>query len=113
MPGGLVSSARLRSRNSSHCPICRNNMRVLAADLLEIRVLVKVTHRVAAEKRKRLRICQLIPERFKTDRRLLLTVLPEHVHHLAIDADGAIRSLAARRLDDVAHAFPECLGLGL
>src|SRR5712691_8951636 len=98
MLGGLVSSARIRSRNSRQFPICRHNMRVLATDFLEIRVLVEVIHRVATEKRERLRICQFIPERFKTDRRLLLTVLPESVHHLAIDPDGAVRSLAARRL---------------
>jgi hypothetical protein len=59
-------------------------MRVVATDFLEVRVLVEVTYRVATEKRKRLGICQLIPERFKADRRLLLIVLPENVHHLAI-----------------------------
>ena len=46
---------------------------MVATDLLEIRVLVERPHRVATEKRKRLRICQLIPERFKADSRLQRT----------------------------------------
>ena len=81
--------------------------------VLEIRVLVELTHRVAAEKRKRLRIGQLIPEHFQTDRRLLLTVLPENVHHLAVYSDGAIRSPAARPLDDFTHAVVNASASGL
>src|SRR2546428_11492144 len=88
-------------------------MRVVPADFVEVSVLVEMTHRVAAQKRKGLGVCQLIPEHFKTDCGLLLTRLPEKVDHLTINADRAIRSPAARLSNDFTHAVRELPGDGL
>src|SRR5437667_7295441 len=85
-------------------------MRVVPADFVEVSVLVEMTHRVPTQERKGLGVCQLIPEHFKTDGGLLLTALPEKVHHLTIYADRAIGPPAARPSNDFTHAVCELLG---
>ena len=79
------------SRNSTRVAVCRNNVRVMVANVREVSILVEVAHRVAAHKRKSMRVGQLIPQHFKADCRVLLTCLPQDVHHLTINSDRAIR----------------------
>src|SRR5437867_1080537 len=88
-------------------------MCVLAADVVEMSVLVEVAHRVAAQERKRLRACQLIPQHFETDCCFSLLGSPENVHHLAVYSNAAIRSPAARPLYDFTHAVREPVDIRL
>ena len=78
-------------------------MRVKAANVREVGILVELAHRVAAQERKGVGVGQLIPEHFKTDGGVVLTRLPQNVDHLAVYTNRAIRSTATRLRDYVAH----------
>src|SRR5437773_67809 len=58
-----------------------------------------------------MRLRQLIPEHFKAECRVLLTLLPENVHHLAVYPDRAVHSAPARAGDGFAHDGLERLGV--
>ena len=74
-----------------------------------MRVLVERPHRVAAQERKELRVCELVPQDLQTDRQLAVPILPEEIDHLAVDSDRAARPSAARSLDDGGHHVRECV----
>lgn len=100
------------SRNSHRVAVCRNNVRVMAANVREVGILVEVAHRVATHKRKSMRVGQLIPEHFKAKCRVPLTCLPQDVHHLTVDSDRAIGSTSTRSRDYVAHGLVELPSVG-
>src|SRR5688572_32057232 len=63
-------------------------------------MLVEVAHAVAAQQRKRILPCQVVPQHFETNRGLLVAGPPEHVHHLAIGANHAVGASPAHLIDD-------------
>src|SRR3954466_8430448 len=89
------------------------------------RLLVETAHRVPAQKRKPVPDDELIPEYLEGERSLRTSLLPEHVHHLAVgpndgstpprvfkclldhDADISFEQLRVGRITD--HELPEQL----
>ncbi|PYR34535.1 MAG: hypothetical protein DMF93_23315 [Acidobacteria bacterium] len=90
-------------RNLSRLAAGGNHMTVLPADLVEVDVLVEVAHRVPAQEREGFGRRQQVPQHLETNRRILLSLFPEHVDHLAVDSQRAIRASAARLVQDLAH----------
>ena len=81
-------------------------------DLLVGRVLVEVAHRIPAEQRKSVALCQLIPQRLEADRSDRMPRLPEHVYHLAVRADHAVLAAAACPFDQRRDGISESCGIG-
>jgi hypothetical protein len=88
-------------------------MRVLAADVVDVGILVETAHRVAAQQRKGARARQLIPEHLELDSRVLLPVAPQDVDHLAEDPHLAVGSIPTDVFDGGAHRVVKSGGVRL
>src|SRR5690349_14504474 len=84
---GLARRALLRLEHHD-VGIGTDHLGVLAADLaVLLGLLVKVTHRVAAQQREAVARRKLVPQDLEANGRLGAAVLPQDVHHFAVRAD--------------------------
>ena len=105
----LVAAVRLRiALGRSHVIVrLADPGEVLGVDFLE-----EVPHPVSAEQREGLETAEIVPELLQSNRRLGKPVAPEHVDHLAVQADPLALAGSQAIVDDRPDARPEQLPLG-
>jgi hypothetical protein len=72
----------------------RDQVRVHVAHALQragVRRRVEIVHVMGAQQREGLQLGEVVTELLEPDRRVALAALPQHVHHLAVRADIAVR----------------------
>ena len=88
----------------------RGHRRVRAADGLELRLVTgvpEVAHVVGAQQRERMVARQVVPQLLELHGGVAMTVLPQEIDHLAVDAQAHARPRHHRLANDLADAVPE------
>ncbi len=91
-----------------------HHVRVAIADVDEIRrwTGIEPSQRVGAEQLEGVALRQIVPDLLEPERRLTVAPAPQHVDHLAVDADPLAVQVGQHRFDQAANHLPKARVVG-